>query len=179
MLEAAGRCIQLRQHLPAMVLIYSHIDTLAWVGPSKQKASVRVTFEDWVNRWFLPELRHLRPLSQQQTCTQLDAASCIRLQVRLSFHSRGRQSASHTRGERLKPKFSTKCLAQPRLPEHPSRSTTKPYCRRSIEHWKNSRWLRSPMLSWGPASKRRLGSTRRVSARKVGMKALSQVTRIS
>lgn len=73
MLEAAGRCVQLRQHLPAMVLIYSHIDTLAWAGSSKQKASVRATFEEWVSRWLLPELATVAPTL---TATDLYAARC-------------------------------------------------------------------------------------------------------
>lgn len=73
MLEAAARCIKLRQHLPAMVLIYSHIDTLAWAGSSKQKGSVRTTFEDWVNRWLLPELA---PAVPTLTATDLYAARC-------------------------------------------------------------------------------------------------------
>jgi hypothetical protein len=57
MLEAAERAIELRQHLPALVLIYSHIDTLAWAGSAKEKQSNRRTFEAWVSQWLLPELQ--------------------------------------------------------------------------------------------------------------------------
>jgi cytosine/adenosine deaminase-related metal-dependent hydrolase len=56
MLDAAARCIRLRQYLPALVMIYTHIDTLARAGSTKQKGTVRQNFEEWVNRWLLPEM---------------------------------------------------------------------------------------------------------------------------
>lgn len=73
MLDAAARSTQLRQHLPTAVLIYAHIDTLAWAGSSKQGASVRKNFEDWVSKWMLPELTIETPTL---TATDLYAARC-------------------------------------------------------------------------------------------------------
>jgi len=73
MVAAAKRCIELRQFLPALILMYSHIDTLAWAGSAKQKQSVRRNFESWVSRWLLPELSAKVPAL---TATDLYAARC-------------------------------------------------------------------------------------------------------
>lgn len=73
MIEAAKRCIELRQFLPALVLMYSHIDTLAWAGSTKEARNVRRNFETWVSRWLLPELSADSP---SLTATDLYAARC-------------------------------------------------------------------------------------------------------
>jgi hypothetical protein len=73
MIEAAERCIELRQFLPALVLIYSHIDTLAWAGSTKETRNVRRNFETWVSRWLIPELSVDSP---SLTATDLYAARC-------------------------------------------------------------------------------------------------------
>lgn len=73
MLNAAERCIELRQYLPSLVLIYSHIDTLAWSGSKKLGGDTRRTFEAWVNRWLLPHLKsHAPPI----TATDVYGARC-------------------------------------------------------------------------------------------------------
>lgn len=73
MLDAASRSIQLRQHIPTMVLIYTHIDALAWAGSAKQHGLVRKNFEDWVLKWMLPALTAEAPTL---TATDLYAARC-------------------------------------------------------------------------------------------------------
>jgi hypothetical protein len=73
MIDAAARCVELRQFLPALVLMYTHIDTLAWAGSSKEKRSTRRNFESWVEKWLLPELAADAP---KLTATDLYAARC-------------------------------------------------------------------------------------------------------
>lgn len=73
MLDAAERCIELRQHLPSLVLIYSHIDTLAWAASDKSGTDVRGHFEAWATRWLIP---HLRLHAPEVTATDLYGARC-------------------------------------------------------------------------------------------------------
>lgn len=73
MIEATGRCIEMRQFLPALVLMYTHIDALAWAGSEKQKQSVRRNYEEWVTRWLLPEFS---AEASGITATDLFAARC-------------------------------------------------------------------------------------------------------
>lgn len=73
MIEAARHCINQRQHLPALVLMYTHIDTLAWAGSTKQRQSTRRNFEAWVSRWLIPEIAQHAP---SLTSTDLYAARC-------------------------------------------------------------------------------------------------------
>jgi len=73
MLAAAERCIELRQHVPALVLIYSHIDTLAWAASNKAGGDVRTNFEAWATRWLIP---HLQSHSPEVTATDLYGARC-------------------------------------------------------------------------------------------------------
>ena len=73
MLAAAERCIKLRQHLPALVLIYSHIDTLAWAASNKSGGDVRMNFEAWATRWLIPRLQTHSP---EITATDLYGARC-------------------------------------------------------------------------------------------------------
>lgn len=73
MLAASKHCIEVRQYIPALVLIYSHIDTLAWASTSKGNGSVGDRFEAWVNTWLLPELVDSAPTL---TATELYAARC-------------------------------------------------------------------------------------------------------
>ena len=62
-------CIQKRLIQPALILIYSGIDTAGWLGSDKPNAS-RTTFIDWVERYLLKA----KPLA----CTAVDlyAARC-------------------------------------------------------------------------------------------------------
>jgi hypothetical protein len=73
MLDAAQRCLELRQFLPALVLIYAHIDTLAWAASKKARAETRRNFEGWATRWLLP---HLSKHAPEVTATDLFAARC-------------------------------------------------------------------------------------------------------
>ena len=73
MLVAAERCIQLRQHLPALVLIYSLVDSLAWAASGDTQSIVRKRFESWVSSWLLPELV---PVVPTVSATDLYAARC-------------------------------------------------------------------------------------------------------
>jgi hypothetical protein len=73
MLLAARRCLELRQHLPALVLIYTLIDSLAWSAADRTQSSVRKRFEAWVSVWLLP---HLAPRVADVTATDLYAARC-------------------------------------------------------------------------------------------------------
>ncbi len=73
MLLAAERCIQLRQHLPALVLIYSLVDSLAWAAAGDAQPIVRKRFESWASSWLLPELASFAPTV---SATDLYAARC-------------------------------------------------------------------------------------------------------
>ena len=73
MLLAAERCLRLQQHLPALVLIYALIDSLAWSAAERTQKSVRRRFEAWVTRWLMP---HLAPVAPGVTPTDLYAARC-------------------------------------------------------------------------------------------------------
>ncbi len=73
MLVASERCIQSRQHLPAMVLIYTLVDSLAWIAEGDIQPKVRQRFESWVSTWLLPELM---PFAPTVTPTDLYAARC-------------------------------------------------------------------------------------------------------
>ncbi|MEQ1525796.1 MAG: hypothetical protein ABL911_03490 [Gallionella sp.] len=56
--------------MPALVLIYSLIDSIAWAAAKNRNAGVRNNFEQWVTEWLLPEL------SANLTATDLYAARC-------------------------------------------------------------------------------------------------------
>jgi hypothetical protein len=69
-LSAIERCLEGRLHLAALMLMYSTIDTLAWVPADKRVNNQRARFEDWVRKWLLP--------SSKLNCspTDLYAARC-------------------------------------------------------------------------------------------------------
>ena len=73
MISAAGRCLELKQLIPALVLMYTHIDTLAWAAAWQTEVSVRERYEAWVKRWLLPRLSRHAP---ELTPTDLYAARC-------------------------------------------------------------------------------------------------------
>lgn len=73
MLDVAQDCVRTRRHVPALVIVYSLIDSLAWAADDKTNPNLRSRFEQWVKTWFLP----LLPLSVPQiTETDLYAARC-------------------------------------------------------------------------------------------------------
>ena len=55
-LAAISACIESRQHMPAKILTYALIDSLAWAASDKQPKEARKNFEAWVSRWLAPEL---------------------------------------------------------------------------------------------------------------------------
>lgn len=74
MLNAIGNCVKERQHMPALVLIYSLIDSIAWAAAERRgPGSVRSNFEAWVKQWLLPELSVFAP---DLDVTDLYAARC-------------------------------------------------------------------------------------------------------
>ena len=73
MLEAAEDCLRARRHIPALVLLYSLVDSLAWAGANRSNPDLRTRFEHWVSRWLMP---HLPPASPRITATDLYAARC-------------------------------------------------------------------------------------------------------
>ena len=73
MLVAAQRCLQLRQHLPALVLMYTLIDSLAWAAAFGTRSKVRERFEAWANAWLIPEFA---PFCSAVNATDLYGARC-------------------------------------------------------------------------------------------------------
>lgn len=71
MLLGAGveACVEKKLTAPALILIYSGIDTAGWLD-SDQPFATRSSFMDWVNRYLLPS----RPLDC--TAVELYAARC-------------------------------------------------------------------------------------------------------
>ncbi len=55
-LDAVRECLDRRQLLPALMLIYALIDAIAWSASAKQRNTTEATFVDWVERWLLPDL---------------------------------------------------------------------------------------------------------------------------
>lgn len=73
MLDAAEHCLALQRFMPALVLMYSHIDALAWSAAAATEAAVRIRFEQWVTHWLLPRLPSY---ADEITATDLYAARC-------------------------------------------------------------------------------------------------------
>jgi hypothetical protein len=73
MLEAAEDAIVKRRHVPAMVLMYSLVDSLAWAGADRKAAPNLRRFETWAKRWLLPLLPSSTPAITE---TDLYAARC-------------------------------------------------------------------------------------------------------
>jgi hypothetical protein len=73
--------------MPALILIYTLIDTFAWVVSDKSERSTRKRFENWVQKWMLAH----RPLPC--SATELYAARCAVL------HTLSSQTALTQSGE--------------------------------------------------------------------------------
>ena len=76
MLDAAEESIEKRRHVPAMVLLYALIDSLAWAGANRRSPNLRDRFEGWVKSWLLPLLP---PSNPAITETDFYAARCAAL----------------------------------------------------------------------------------------------------
>lgn len=50
----AGECIRQGAVLPSLILVYSAIDAVAWLGRRDLHPEVRAVFTEWVDRWLLP-----------------------------------------------------------------------------------------------------------------------------
>jgi hypothetical protein len=73
MIEAAEHCIATRRHVPAMVLMYALMDSLAWAGDDRRSPNLRTRFEAWVGKWLLPLLPASTP---PISATDLYGARC-------------------------------------------------------------------------------------------------------
>jgi len=73
-LLAAEHCLEQRQQMPALILMYSLMDSLAWAsfGPSAT-AGVGERFESWATQWLLPYLGASYP---EISARDLYAARC-------------------------------------------------------------------------------------------------------
>ena len=69
-ITAIDYCISENLIIPALVLIYSAIDSISWVASNKENQQVGKRFQAWVDTWML----HKYPLP----CTALElyAARC-------------------------------------------------------------------------------------------------------
>ena len=76
MLSSIDDCLKAERQLPALVLMYSLIDSLAWAASDQSTANTRSRFENWVSQWLLP---HLPKSNPQVTATDLYAARCALL----------------------------------------------------------------------------------------------------
>ena len=75
MLVVAESSLQAGRTVPAMVLMYSLIDSMAWVAqPDSQ--NLRNRFESWATQWLLPKMRAATP---PVSATDLYAARCALL----------------------------------------------------------------------------------------------------
>jgi hypothetical protein len=53
LIQAAEDCIDKRMTLPALILIYTGIDTVSWIAGNNSNEGVKTRFENWVNVWML------------------------------------------------------------------------------------------------------------------------------
>lgn len=67
-IQGTQACIDQKLHMPALILIYTLIDTLAWASSSNKEARVRQRFEAWVTDWIGSRLAC--------SATELYAARC-------------------------------------------------------------------------------------------------------
>lgn len=67
---AIDSCLEKKQQLPALILIYTLIDSFAWIVYGQDEKSVRKRFENWCNRWILENS------NLQVAATDLYAARC-------------------------------------------------------------------------------------------------------
>jgi hypothetical protein len=86
-LSTAHLCLERRLQMPALILIYTLIDTFAWVVSDRNEKSTRKRFENWVGNWMLAH----RPLPC--SATELYAARCAVL------HTLSSQTALTQSGE--------------------------------------------------------------------------------
>jgi hypothetical protein len=86
-LATAHLCLERKLQMPALILIYTLIDTFAWVVSDKNEKSTRKRFESWVEKWILAH----RPLPC--SATELYAARCAVL------HTLSSQTALTESGE--------------------------------------------------------------------------------
>jgi hypothetical protein len=71
--SAIRSCGESRQYIPALMLLYGLIDSLAWSTSNRSSRGVRQNFELWVNSWLMP---HMHARGSDITATDLYAARC-------------------------------------------------------------------------------------------------------
>ena len=59
--------------MPAKILIYALLDSVAWAASDKKQKETRKNFEAWVSRWLIPELTKI---SNEVSAVDLYAARC-------------------------------------------------------------------------------------------------------
>lgn len=69
-IQAAQHSLENDLHMPALILIYTLIDSIAWASSSDKEQQVRTRFESWLNQYVLSQ----RKVSC--TATELYAARC-------------------------------------------------------------------------------------------------------
>lgn len=99
MVIGARACLDRDLPMPALVLIYSLIDSFAWAVDPKE-ANTRTRFENWLTKYVYPA----SPLPC--TPTELYAARCAVLHTLTSkghLHIKGKSGRLRTLGERRRP----------------------------------------------------------------------------
>jgi hypothetical protein len=76
MVSAIDDCLKAERQLPALVLMYSLMDSLSWAASGQSSTNTRDRFEIWVSQWLLPLLP---PSNPQISATDLYAARCALL----------------------------------------------------------------------------------------------------
>jgi hypothetical protein len=69
-IKATRLCLEQDLQMPALILLYSLMDTFAWAVAGTKETNTRTRFEAWVNRWVI----QYTPLPC--TATELYAARC-------------------------------------------------------------------------------------------------------
>lgn len=69
-IQAAQHCLDNDLYMPALILIYTLIDSIAWAAASDKEQQVRTRFEVWLNKYVLPQGQ------VPCTATELYAARC-------------------------------------------------------------------------------------------------------
>jgi hypothetical protein len=53
LIQAMDDCVSKRMIIPALILIYTAIDSVGWIASDNPKEGVGTRFQNWVNNWML------------------------------------------------------------------------------------------------------------------------------
>ena len=70
LIEATDVCVNKHMIMPALILIYTAIDSVGWIASDNPKEAVGTRFQNWVNKWMLKNGR------LKCTAEELYAARC-------------------------------------------------------------------------------------------------------